>query len=86
MRVTPLQTRVLHMQGVTTYDAEYACVSPHVTRSFQANAIASLRWMPDQLSSMPRNPVATTNFSELSEREDGGLTFATLVKRCLSSF
>jgi hypothetical protein len=31
------------------------------------------------------NPVATTNFSELSEREAGGLTLATFSKRCLST-
>ncbi|SHM24555.1 hypothetical protein SAMN05443432_105295 [Roseovarius litoreus] len=34
----------------------------------------------------PLKPVATTNFSELSARDAGGLTLATLVKRCLSSF
>ena len=34
----------------------------------------------------PRKPVATTNFSELSDREAGGFTLATLVNFCFSSF
>ena len=37
-------------------------------------------------AAQPRKPVATTNFSELSARDAGGLTLATLAKRCLSSF
>lgn len=34
----------------------------------------------------PRKPVATTNFSELSARDAGGFTLATLANRCFSSF
>lgn len=37
----------------------------------------------DSLGAQPLKPVATTNFSEESERLEGGLKFTTLVKRCL---
>jgi len=38
------------------------------------------------LQGQPLNPVATTNFSELSERDAGGLTCTTFSNFCLSSF
>ena len=34
----------------------------------------------------PRNPRATTNFSELSARESGGFTFSTELNRCFRIF
>ena len=57
---------------------------PDVALQLRERANRSLRSVaPDD---QPRKPVATTNFSELSEREAGGFTFMTLVKRCFSSF
>ncbi|KMK67296.1 hypothetical protein IMCC21224_112164 [Puniceibacterium sp. IMCC21224] len=80
-----------HMnQQSADHPGEYRVVSPGFARDFQQRAIASLRFSPEPDQSpdpkLPRNPVATTNFSELSAREAGGFTFATLTKRCLSSF
>ncbi|SHH73763.1 hypothetical protein SAMN05443551_2838 [Marivita hallyeonensis] len=57
---------------------------PDIALRLQQAAIRSLQ--KDHASEEPRKPVATTNFSELSDREAGGFTFATFVKRCLSSF
>lgn len=42
--------------------------------------------LPRRAYCAPLNPVATTNFSELSDRLAGGLMLATLVNRCFNSF
>ncbi len=53
---------------------------PLVTDQILQEARASLRF------NQPRNPVATTNFSDESERDEGGLTLATFKNFCLRSF
>lgn len=63
-------------------------LAPHVEKRLRSDAIRSLGRTPNEeaVSDQPRNPVATTNFSELSDREAGGFTLATLAKRCFSTF
>ena len=56
---------------------------PDIAETLRDRASLSLR--PDQ-SPSPRKPVAITNFSELSDRDAGGFTFTTFVKRCFSNF
>lgn len=80
------QTRTASVKPV--FRAEKV-VSPGIARSLQSSAIRSLGACPESEElaflngpSQPRKPVATTNFSELSARDAGGLTFATFVKRC----
>lgn len=68
---------------------EYRVPSPAFARDFQSRALASLRFggnVSQSSGSDARNPEATTNFSELSARDAGGFTFATLAKRCFNSF
>ena len=57
---------------------------PDIALRLRERAVRSLR--VEVPHDQPRKPVATTNFSELSERDAGGLTLATFVKRCLRSF
>lgn len=88
-RLFSLMAQTLIQGHIQREADEYRVVSPAFARLLQTRALDSLRPYSDAASSLaatPRNPVATTNFSELSEREAGGFTLATLAKRCLRIF
>lgn len=53
-----------------------ATLTPAKARGLRARLVQKL---------LPRNPVATTNFSDESDRLAGGLTLTTLSNRCFNS-
>lgn len=79
----------LHRQEQLQTDSGRAYGPPEMQRTdvaLQLRERANRSFRTVEPYGQPRNPVATTNFSELSERDAGGLTFTTFVKRCLRSF
>lgn len=60
---------------------------PNKTQRAGQKATGQVQTAPCQhIKDQPLKPIATTNFSELSDRLEGGLTFITLVNLVFNSF
>ena len=78
---TRLHAIVLGNDGDAASDPDFLC-DPAEKRAVPDRRSGLIRLVRSQ----PRKPVAMTNFSELSARDEGGLTFTTFSNFCLRIF